>query len=163
MGTRISEHDAVHTPFGKGTVREVRKNGRIVVQVRERTLVLAEAEVSPIEERPRRGHKTASETAPAGKTVRATPSTRRPARSSGPTQRTSVEVDLHGLTVQEALARVEQALNDALLADRSELRVIHGRSGGRIRQALHERLLEISAVRSFRIDPRNEGITIVEL
>jgi dsDNA-specific endonuclease/ATPase MutS2 len=58
-----------------------------------------------------------------------------------------VEIDLHGMTVAEALDRAERALNDALLADESELRFIHGRSGGR----------------KFRVDPRNEGVTVVVL
>ena len=76
---------------------------------------------------------------------------------------TAVEVDLHGLTVDEALERAERALNDALLADFNELRLIHGKSGGRIRAALHRRLGEIPTVRAFRLDPRNPGTTIVSL
>ena len=52
------------------------------------------------------------------------------------------ELDLHGCTVDEALERVERMLNDALLADALELRVIHGRSGGRLKAALHARLRE---------------------
>lgn len=74
-----------------------------------------------------------------------------------------LEVDLHGLTVVEALARAEQALNDALLADAAELRLIHGRSGGRIRAALHRRLAEIPTVRGFHVDAANAGVTIVRL
>jgi DNA mismatch repair protein MutS2 len=72
-------------------------------------------------------------------------------------------VDLHGLTVEEALARAELALNDAMLADLPELRLIHGRSGGRIKAALYRRLGTISAVRAVRLDPRNAGVTIVTL
>jgi dsDNA-specific endonuclease/ATPase MutS2 len=68
---------------------------------------------------------------------------------------------LHGLTVEEALVRATEALNDALLADRPELRLIHGRSGGRIKAALHRQLGHIHAVRSVRLDPRNSGVTIV--
>jgi len=75
----------------------------------------------------------------------------------------SAEVDFHGLTVEQALDRVLQALNKALLADLSELRLIHGRSGGRIRAALHRRLRETPSVRSFQLDPKNEGVTIVRL
>jgi DNA mismatch repair protein MutS2 len=73
------------------------------------------------------------------------------------------EIDLHGCTVEEALAKVEDALNEALLADVAQLRFIHGRSGGRIRAALHQRLRDIRTVRHFLIDPRNDGVTIVEL
>jgi DNA mismatch repair protein MutS2 len=74
-----------------------------------------------------------------------------------------MEIDLHGMTVADALERAERALNDALLADESELRLIHGRSGGRIKSALHQWLKGAPSVRKFRLDPRNEGVTIVLL
>lgn len=77
------------------------------------------------------------------------------------TQSVLAEIDLHGLTVEEALDRVQDALSAALLGDLAELRLIHGRSGGRIRAALHHRLRETR--RRFRLDPRNEGVTIVSL
>ena len=65
--------------------------------------------------------------------------------------------------MHEALGRAEQALNEALLADLAELRFIHGRSGGRIRAAVHRWLRDIHGIRGFGLDPRNEGITIVSL
>jgi DNA mismatch repair protein MutS2 len=74
-----------------------------------------------------------------------------------------VEVDLHGLRVDEALLRIDDALDAALRAGHAELRFIHGRSGGRLRGALHERLRRIAAVRGVRLDPRNAGVTIVSL
>ena len=79
------------------------------------------------------------------------------------TRTLSAEIDLHGLTVDEALERAQQALNEALLGDLAELRFIHGRSGGRIRAALHRHLRETPSVRNVRLDPRNEGVTIVSL
>jgi dsDNA-specific endonuclease/ATPase MutS2 len=54
-----------------------------------------------------------------------------------------------------------QAINDALLHDRLEIRLIHGWSGGRIKAALHRRLREMPPVRSLGVDPRNVGVTIV--
>jgi DNA mismatch repair protein MutS2 len=70
-------------------------------------------------------------------------------------------VDLHGLTTVEALDALDAFLNDALLAAATEARVIHGRSGGVVRAAVHARLSQLTSVRSFRIDPRNAGVTIV--
>ena len=61
------------------------------------------------------------------------------------------------------MAKAELALNEALLADVDVLRLIHGKSGGRIRAALHGRLRELPGVRGFRLDPHNEGVTIVTL
>jgi DNA mismatch repair protein MutS2 len=85
-------------------------------------------------------------------------SARRAGAASGPS-----EIDLHGMTVDEALGQAERALNDALLAGRLELRFIHGRSGGRIRGALHRWLGQVPTVVNVRLDPRNPGVTIVTL
>jgi len=141
--------DLVQTPLGKGVVREARNNGRLVVEIGSRSVVLEERIVASLgaPKRPAR-KKTLMALAPA-----ADPPIRHPATA----------VDLHGLTVEDALARAEQALNAALLADCPELRLIHGRSGGRIRASLHRRLREIPTVREFRVDPANPGVTIVSL
>ena len=60
-----------------------------------------------------------------------------------------------------ALLRPGENALGALLGDASELRLIHGRGGGRIRVALHQWLRHVSSVRDFRLDPRNDGVTIV--
>jgi DNA mismatch repair protein MutS2 len=151
MASRFTTGDTVQTRFGKGVVREVRNGGRLLVDVQGRALAVTESEISaPGMGRTRpRARRAASE------------SESTHARSKQAKRTVSAEVDLHGLTVEEALDRVEQALNAALLADLGELRLIHGRSGGRIRAALHRRLQETPSVRKFRLDPRNEGVTIV--
>lgn len=143
--------DAVQTPFGKGVVREVRNNGQLLVQIQQRALLVAAAQASPL-----------------GASARATAS--RPATASEPqasplheSRRAPFEIDLHGLTVDEALGRIDAALDAALRAGASEMRFIHGRSGGKLRGALHRRLGAISAVRGVRLDPRNPGVTIVTL
>ena len=145
--------EAVQTPFGKGVVRAMRNNGRLLVDVDGRALVVPEAEVSVLEARRRKATAAPSKSDNSTVPLR----TRRQAPGAG------TEVDLHGLTVEEALGRVEHALNEALLADFAELRFIHGRTGGRIRAALHRRLRDIPSVRGFRLDPRNDGVTIVRL
>lgn len=75
----------------------------------------------------------------------------------------ATSLDLHGMTVDEALAALDAFLNDALLAGYAEVHVIHGRSGGRLKNAVRARLGEISAVRGFRLDPANPGVTVVAL
>lgn len=148
---RFAVGDAVHTPLGKGVVREVRNNSRLSIDVGGRSVVLQESAVSLVTTRKRStGTRVA---APAADVAVA----HRP--SSG--HRAPIDVDLHGLSVEEALARAGTAVNDALLADASELRLIHGKTGGRIRGALHRWLRSVSTVRTFRIDPRNPGVTIV--
>ena len=148
MPSRFAVGDGVHTPFGKGVVRQVR-HGRLLIEVKGRSVLLDESTITPLEARPsgRRRRTTAS-----GSAGEASPTDSRHA---------SAQVDLHGLTVDEALSRAEQAVNDALLADLPQLRLIHGQSGGRIRAALHRRLRDIATVRNFRLDPHNPGVTIV--
>ena len=70
-------------------------------------------------------------------------------------------LDLHGKTVEEAVEALDTFLNDALLAGLAEVQVIHGRSGGRIKAAVHTRLRALSVVRAFRVNERNAGVTIV--
>jgi dsDNA-specific endonuclease/ATPase MutS2 len=151
MNARFEAGEAVQTPFGKGVVREVRNGGRLLVDVSGRALEVKERDVSRLHEAGRRAR-------PVVQPKQEESVVRRPHSS-----RASSEIDLHGLTVEEALARAEHALNDAILADVAQVRFIHGRSGGRIRAALHRKLREIPSVRHFRVDPMNEGVTIVEL
>lgn len=163
MRARFTTGDTVQTPFGKGVVREVRNNGRLLVDVHGRAVLFREADVSRLADhkgRRRTGHDSARRT---GHDSARDPSdaVQVPDAARSVTVRDAGEIDLHGLTVEEALVRVEDALNDALLADRGELRLIHGRSGGRIRAAVHQRLKEIPTVKAFAIDPRNDGVTIV--
>jgi dsDNA-specific endonuclease/ATPase MutS2 len=152
MAARFAIGDAVQTPFGKGVIREVRNHGRLLVDVHGRALVVEERALSRLEGAIRKSRTpapTSGKNDAAGNVVSGFSRTH--------------EIDLHGLTVEEALARVERALNDALLADAAALRVIHGRRGGRIRAALHRRLGEIPTVRSFGLDPQNDGVTVVRL
>lgn len=142
----------MQTPFGRGVVREHRNGGLLLVDVQGRAMVIMESEISAAD--------------PARTRSRAPVASKRGFERTRPkrdTRGVSAEVDLHGLTVEEALDRVQEALSEALLADASELRLIHGRGGGRIRAALHRQLRDTPSVRTFRLDPRNEGVTIVGL
>jgi DNA mismatch repair protein MutS2 len=152
MASRFTPGDSVQTRFGKGVVREIRNGNRLMVEVQGATLVVKDNEVSMLTP-PRKRSREPRTFEGESQTVRST----RESRTM------SAEIDLHGLTVEEALDRVQQALSDAMLADVSELRFIHGRSGGRIRTTLQQCLRDTPSVRKFRLDPRNEGVTIVSL
>ena len=76
------------------------------------------------------------------------------------------ELMVIGSTVDEALARAEKFLDDALLADERRLRVVHGHGTGRLREALRRHFREHPLVASVAPAPENEGgdgATIVEL
>lgn len=155
MSQPLAPGDAVQTPFGKGVVREARGSDRYLVDVSSKHFVIAGAQLAPLTARQQRRA-----------AIDAPPAVRRVAASEGglPASSTAArEIDLHGLTVAEALGVATQAISDAIVAAHGELRLIHGRSGGRIKAALHAQLRSIAAVRGVRIDPRNAGVTIVSL
>ncbi len=142
--------DLVHaTGLGKGTVREVRNGERYLVDVKGRSLVTTGDQLT-LQEIPRKTARTKSHV------VSRAPKDYEVARSE------PASLDLHGKTVAEALDAVSEFLNTALLAGSSEVRMIHGRSGGKIKSALHKLLEAMPSIRNFRVDPRNEGVTIVE-
>jgi DNA mismatch repair protein MutS2 len=137
----------VQTPLGKGVVREVRNNGRLLVDVGGRSAEFHASGVTRLAAAGTRARRR--EAAPVAE----------PDDHAG--RRSARDIDLHGLTVEQALARIEDAVNRALLGDALELRVIHGRSGGRLRAALHRWLRGVPSVRAFHLDPRNSGVTVV--
>jgi len=70
-------------------------------------------------------------------------------------------VDLHGLLVEEALARVVDEIDRSLLRGADRVEVVHGKGTGRIRDALHRHLASIPVVAALRLDPKNPGVTWV--
>jgi DNA mismatch repair protein MutS2 len=144
--------DSVHvTTLGKAVVREVRNGRRCLVELKGRTMLVAESQLIPLDAPERR--RTSGRIA-----ASAPPIERRPARPTA-----AQSIDLHGMTVDEALAAVDAFVNDAILASLAEVRIIHGRSGGRLKAAMHARLRQLRPVRDFRVDPRNPGVTLVTL
>jgi len=76
------------------------------------------------------------------------------------------EVRLRQLTVDEALLKLDQYLNDAFVAGLYQVRIVHGKGTGTLRQAVRERLAKHSLVKSYRPGGRGEGgfgVTIVQL
>ena len=78
----------------------------------------------------------------------------------------TAEVNVVGLRVDEALPKVDKFLDDAALADRREVRVIHGFGHGKLRKAVAGLLEGHPHVATFRLGESREGgagATIVEL
>ncbi len=105
--------------------------------------------------------------------LRALPETKQ-VRASSPVRALEVrkemtvpaEINLRGASVDEALARLEKYLDDAVLASLSQVRVIHGKGTGALREAIHNYLRQHVAVRDFRLaEPAagGEGATEVVL
>jgi len=76
------------------------------------------------------------------------------------------ELHLLGKTTNEAIMELEQYVDDALLAGMAEIRVVHGRGTGALRQAVHRWLKSQRNVSEFELAPQNEGgegATVVKL
>ena len=76
------------------------------------------------------------------------------------------EVNLIGLTVEEATERVDKVLDDAALSDRREIRLVHGFGEGKLRKAVAKLLEKHPLVASWRLGGPREGgggATVVEL
>jgi DNA mismatch repair protein MutS2 len=86
-----------------------------------------------------------------------------PARESSAATRELVVI---GSTVDEAIARAEKFLDDALLADERRLRIVHGHGTGRLREGLTKFFRAHPLVASVAQADDKEGgagATIVEL
>jgi len=76
------------------------------------------------------------------------------------------EVHLRRLAVDEALLKLDKYLNDAFMAGLRQVRVIHGKGTGTLRQAVRRELAKHPLVKSHRAAEYGEGgagVTIVEL
>ena len=83
--------------------------------------------------------------------------------SRGAAPSASLTVDLHRLTVAEAIAAVESAIDDAILRDLDWFEIVHGRGSGKVRAAVHKLLAAAPQVKRFMLVPGNEGATKVYL
>lgn len=78
----------------------------------------------------------------------------------------SPELDLRGMTVDEALPLVEQRLDEASRAGVAELRIIHGKGTGTLRQAVRDVLRKHPLATSHATaEPRagGDGVTVVQV
>jgi len=88
-----------------------------------------------------------------------------PAPASGSVTETMLEVDLRGLTGDEAEQATLAAVDAAVLAEQPFLRIIHGMGTGVVRERVRRIVSRDKRIRSYAFAPRNQGgtgVTIVE-
>ena len=77
----------------------------------------------------------------------------------------STEINLIGMTVDEALGHLDKYLDDAYLAHVPSVRIVHGKGTGALRNAVQQHLRRSKYVKSFRLGSLGEGdagVTIAE-
>ena len=87
-------------------------------------------------------------------------------RSLNPERKASFEVNLIGLTVQEALPELDDFLDGAVLSNAKTVRVVHGMGTGKLRSAVQEFLRKDPRVAEYRLGVYGEGesgVTIVTM
>lgn len=76
------------------------------------------------------------------------------------------EINVIGLTVDDAITKIDKYLDDALLSNLSQVTIIHGKGTGALRKGIHDYLKRQKHVASFRNGEFGEGdmgVTILEL
>ena len=77
----------------------------------------------------------------------------------------SHEINLLGLTVDEAVSRLDKYLDDAYLSGIPQVRVVHGKGTGALRNGVTSYLYGVPYIKSFRLGEIGEGdtgVTIVD-
>ena len=75
-------------------------------------------------------------------------------------------LDLRGMRAEEALEKLRQFIDSAILLSEHEVRILHGKGYGILKQLIREQLQATREVRSFRperLELGGEGITVVEI
>ena len=78
----------------------------------------------------------------------------------------SPEINLLGMTVDEAIPVLDKYLDDAVLAHLGQVRVVHGKGTGALRAGIHKHLKRVRSVKEFHLAEYGEGdagVTIVVL
>ena len=104
-----------------------------------------------------------------GPGIKSSPSTRKAASSNrsriSKTQTISTEINLLGMTVDEAIYALDKYLDDAYLAHLPSVRIVHGKGTGTLRNAVASHLKKTKYIASFRLGEYGEGdagVTIAE-
>ncbi len=135
---------------GSGEVMEVRSDGKVVVAAGSIRMVADRGSLTVVPDRG--GRNTAP--LPGG------PAARLP---NGPAA--SLEIDLRGMTGDEAEMATVAAVDAAVLAEQPYLRIIHGMGTGVVRERVQRVVSKDRRVSRYAFAPRNQGgtgVTIVE-
>ena len=76
------------------------------------------------------------------------------------------KIDIRGMRYQEAVDMVQDFVDEAIIANVNNLRIIHGKGNGSLRKAVKSKLREykeVNSIRHERDEAGGNGVTLVEL
>ena len=76
------------------------------------------------------------------------------------------EIDIRGVRGEEAINQVRDLIDNALIVQHRNLRILHGKGNGILRQLVRQYLATVDVVKSFRdehVEMGGSGITVVEM
>ncbi|MCU0455741.1 MAG: Smr/MutS family protein, partial [Bacteroidales bacterium] len=76
------------------------------------------------------------------------------------------EIDIRGMRGEEAIGQVRDLIDNAIMVQHRNLRILHGKGNGILRQLVREYLSTMNVVKLFRdehVDMGGSGITVVEM
>lgn len=76
------------------------------------------------------------------------------------------QIDVRGERGEEALRKVQDLLDNALIVQHKNLRILHGKGNGVLRELIRQYLSSVGFVKSYRdehVEQGGSGITVVEL
>jgi len=134
--------DLVHvTSLGRdGTVARALEDGTVEVQVGKMTVEARPEELGPPREPPSEEAQRLAEQMRMRKSLTF-----------------SDEIDIRGMTVGEAISALEKYLDDAMLAGASNVRIIHGKGTGALREGVHKFLAGHPHVSGFALAGMSQG------
>jgi DNA mismatch repair protein MutS2 len=139
--------DRVRLPEGPaGKVLELRADGKLVVAAGAVRMVIDPAGLSLL-----------PSSAPSARSA--------PSAPTAPSSPSSLEIDLRGMTGDEAETATVAAVDAAVLAEQPYLRIIHGMGTGVVRERVRRVVSRDRRVLRYAFAPRNQGgtgVTVVE-
>ena len=76
------------------------------------------------------------------------------------------EIDIRGVRGEEAISKVRELIDDAIIVQHRNLRILHGKGNGILRHLVREFLATVDVVKNFHdehVDMGGSGITVVEI
>ncbi len=137
----------------EATVVEPPEGGKVVLQAGIMRVTVGLDELELLDARGRRAAKK-----------KASPGVRKNINVA--TRKVNTEIDIRGMTVEEAMYDVDKLIDDAVLLNIKKVQIIHGKGTGALRSGVHAHLRTLNTVASFRLGRYGEGedgVTIVEL